>query len=107
MHVDHAPERQLIADPGGYEVTLSGSFLDALSRYHMHDAVHWMATDPLDQTPDEWRRDVTRYAWVCQANGRHMPTDKEGQEHYIAVLQNVTTFDECVEFQERFTPRIV
>lgn len=73
----------------------------------MHDAVHWMAMDPLDQTPDEWRRDVLQYSWVCQANGRHMPEDEEGRAHYIAVLTNVTTFEECVDFQEAFTPNFI
>lgn len=34
----------------------------------MHDEVHWMATDPYDMQVDEWRRDVTKYAWVCQVS---------------------------------------
>lgn len=55
----------------------------------MHDAVHWMATDPLDIDPDDWRRDITKYAWVCQANGRFYPKDAAGQqlymENYLAV----------------------
>ena len=37
-------------------------------RYHMHDEMHWMATDPYDMQVNEWRRDVTNYAWVCQVS---------------------------------------
>lgn len=65
----------------------------------MHDGVHWMATDPYDQTPGEWRRNVLKYAWVCQANGRHLPDHQEGKEKYVEALLNVTTFDECMEFK--------
>ncbi|CBJ32752.1 hypothetical protein Esi_0364_0009 [Ectocarpus siliculosus] len=67
--------------------------------YHMHDEMHWMATDPYDMQVDEWRRDVTRYAWVCQANGRHVPEDKPGEEQYIDGLLSVSDFSECVSFK--------
>ncbi|CAM9769234.1 unnamed protein product [Ectocarpus sp. 6 AP-2014] len=67
--------------------------------YHMHDEMHWMATDPYDMQVDEWRRDVTRYAWVCQANGRHVPEDKPGEEQYIDGFLSVSDFSECVSFK--------
>ncbi|CBJ32055.1 conserved unknown protein [Ectocarpus siliculosus] len=69
------------------------------SRYHMPDEMHWMATDPYDMQVDEWRRDVTRYAWVCQANGRHVPEDKPGEEQYIRGLLSISNFNECVGFK--------
>lgn len=72
----------------------------------MHDAVHWMATDPYDQTPSEWRQDLNRYSWACQANGRLMPKDQQGIEKYISALLNVTTFDECVKFRSASTDTV-
>eukprot|EP00752_Nemacystus_decipiens_P010095 g8996.t1 len=67
--------------------------------YHMHDKMHWMATDPYDIQVNAWRRDVTKYAWVCQANGRHVPEDTPGEEQYISGLLSVENFNECVNFK--------
>lgn len=68
-------------------------------RYYMHDAVHWMAIDPLDQIPGDWRRDISKYSWVCQANGRLMPTDEKGRFEYMETLTSVSSFDDCADFQ--------
>ncbi|CAM9631899.1 unnamed protein product, partial [Ectocarpus fasciculatus] len=54
------------------------NFMGAYLWYHMHDAVYWLAADPYDTRPDDWRPDIIQYAWVCQANGRHVPSDAEG-----------------------------
>lgn len=68
----------------------------------MHDAVEWMAADPLDIREDEWRRDLIKYAWVCQANGAHFPTDKTGQDQYLADLLAVETVQSCSDFTARW-----
>lgn len=53
----------------------------------MHDEMHWMATDPYDMQVDEWRRDVTRYAWACQVSTLLLYYLFEGRVLY---LQNHT-----------------
>lgn len=61
----------------------------------MHEAVEWMAVDPLDIRVDEWRQDLLKYAWACRANDRHIPEDKVGQDQYFAELLAVKTISNC------------
>lgn len=64
----------------------------------MHHAVEWMALDPLDVQEDEWRQNLNKYAWVCQANGRHFPDDEAGQAQYLADLLSVKSTSNCDDF---------
>lgn len=61
----------------------------------MHDAVYWLAADPLDLQPDQWRPNLTKYAWVCQANARTFPEDEEEKSKYKVDLLSVRSSDEC------------
>lgn len=61
----------------------------------MHDAVYWLPADPWDTQPEQWRTDLTNYAWVCQANGRLAPDDAAGMEQYVADFRKVTNLKQC------------
>lgn len=61
----------------------------------MHDAVYWLPADPLDTQPGQWRPDLLKYAWVCQANGRHAPDDEAGFDQYVADFQMVRNQKQC------------
>ncbi|CAM9442866.1 unnamed protein product [Ectocarpus sp. 4 AP-2014] len=71
------------------------NYIGAYLWYHMHDAVHWLAIDPYDTEPDDWRPDVSKFAWVCQANGRRAPQDPAGMEQYVADYRMVRSIDQC------------
>ncbi|CAM9766040.1 unnamed protein product [Scytosiphon promiscuus] len=71
------------------------NFMGAFLWYHMHDAVYWLPADPFDTQPDEWRPDLLKYAWVCQANGRHTPDDAAGLEQYLADYRLVSNVKQC------------
>lgn len=64
-------------------------------RYHMHHAVYWLAADPYDMEPEVWRPHITKYAWVCQANGRHAPEDSSGRKQYVADYREVDSIKHC------------
>lgn len=74
-------------------------------RFHMHDAVEWMAVDPLDIRADEWRQDLLKYAWVCRAHHRHIPEDKAGQAQYFAELLAVKTRSICDDLTAKWENR--
>lgn len=61
----------------------------------MHDAVYWLAADPYDTRPDDWRPDIIQYAWVCQANRHHVPSDAEGLDQYLGDYRMVKTLTQC------------
>lgn len=61
----------------------------------MHDAVYWLPSDPYDARLDDWRPDLLKYAWVCQANARHSPSDAAGRLQYEADYRMVTSFAQC------------
>ncbi|CAB1118503.1 unnamed protein product [Ectocarpus sp. CCAP 1310/34] len=71
------------------------NYMGAYLWYHMHDAVYWLAADPYDTRPDDWRPDIIQYAWVCQANGRHVPSDAEGLNQYLGDYRMVKTITQC------------
>lgn len=61
----------------------------------MHESVYWLAANPHDTQPNDWRPDLIKYAWVCQANGRHAPDDVEGLDQYVADFRMVTNNRQC------------
>lgn len=61
----------------------------------MPDAVYWMAADPYDLRPDQWRIDLIKYQWVCQANGRSLPEDAAGKAQFEADFLTVTNVEQC------------
>lgn len=61
----------------------------------MHDAVYWLAADPLDTQLGQWRPDLIKFAWVCQANGRDAPEDEAGMNQYVADFHMVRTQEQC------------
>eukprot|EP00903_Cladosiphon_okamuranus_P019502 g17934.t1 len=71
------------------------NFMGAYLWYHMHDAVYWLPADPWDTQPDQWRPDLSNYAWVCQANGRLAPHDEAGMKQYVADFHSVQNQRQC------------
>eukprot|EP00903_Cladosiphon_okamuranus_P015304 g14138.t1 len=72
------------------------NYMGAYLWYHMHDAVYWLAADPWDTQPGQWRPNLAMFAWVCQANGRHAPGDEAGINQYIADFRMVETQKQCL-----------
>lgn len=64
-------------------------------RYHMPDIVYWLAADPYDLRPGQWRVDLIKYQWVCQANARLLPEDDAGKEQFKADFLTVTNVEQC------------
>lgn len=73
------------------DFNLMGAFL----WYHMPQAVYWMAADPYDLRPDQFRIDLLKYQWVCQANGRSLPEDEEGKVQFRDDFLRVTNTPQC------------
>lgn len=69
--------------------------MNAAIRYHMHDAVYWLAADPLDTRADEWRPNLINYAWVCDTNQQFAPSDRAGLEQYHLDFGMVTSVHQC------------
>ena len=61
----------------------------------MHESVYWLAASPYDTQPGDWRTDLIKYAWVCQANGRHAPSDVEGLNQYTDDFRMVRSHKQC------------
>lgn len=81
---------------------LKYSDLPTFHRYHMHDAVYWLAADELDALSRQRRPDPSKYAWVCQASGRHAPVDEGGMAQYIADFHMVQTQKQCLLVRNRW-----
>ncbi|CAB1112818.1 unnamed protein product [Ectocarpus sp. CCAP 1310/34] len=71
------------------------NFIGAYLWYHMHDAVHWLAVDPRDARPGDWRPDLRKLERVCQVNRRCAPEDPALLEQYLADYRTIKSFDEC------------
>ncbi|CAM9111525.1 unnamed protein product [Hapterophycus canaliculatus] len=71
------------------------NYMGAFLWYHMRDAVYWLAADPYDAQLYDWRPDLIKYAWVCQASGRHTPHDAAGLAQYVADFRMVTSVNQC------------
>lgn len=85
---------------------LSGSnLMGAFLWYHMHDAVYWIAVDPFDLQPDQWRPDLANYAWVCEANARIFLKDEADKAQYLADLLSVRSPDDCLSFGQYWRRR--
>ena len=69
----------------------------------MHDAVYWLPSDPWDTQPDQWRPDLGKYAWVCQANGRLAPHDEAGMKQYVADFHMVQNQRQCQLVRKHWT----
>lgn len=65
------------------------------TRHHMHDAVYWLAADPFDTRPDEWRPNLINYAWVCNMNRHLAPSDRAGFDQFQADYRMVTSVSQC------------
>ena len=61
----------------------------------MREAMYWMPADPYDLRPDQFRVDLLRYNWVCQANGRFLPVDAAGKEQFKQDFLSVTNTHQC------------
>ncbi|CAM9820997.1 unnamed protein product [Ectocarpus fasciculatus] len=81
------------------------NFIGAYLWYHMNDAMHWLAIDPYDIQPDDWRPDVRKFAWVCQANGRRAPQDAAGMEQYVADYRMVKSINQCTLVKDHWERR--
>ena len=71
----------------------------------MPETVYWMAADPYDLRPDQWRIDLIKYQWVCQANGRSLPGDAAGKEQFKADFLGVTNVDQCSSVVQQWRKR--
>ena len=61
----------------------------------MPEAVYWMPADPYDMRPNQFRVDLLRYSWVCQANGRFLPGDAAGKKQFKDNFLSVTNTQQC------------
>lgn len=71
----------------------------------MQDAVYWLAADPWDTQPDQWRPDLRQYAWVCQAEGRFAPPDDAGMKQFIADYHMVQSQTQCEIVRDHWLDR--
>ncbi|CAN0197979.1 unnamed protein product, partial [Ectocarpus fasciculatus] len=92
---EHPNEMRQYSDEDNRRMFSDFNFFGAYLWYHMHDAVHWLPADPYDARLDDWRPNLLNYAWVCQANGRHVPSDATGYNQYVADHRMVTTLAQC------------
>eukprot|EP00903_Cladosiphon_okamuranus_P017929 g16497.t1 len=71
------------------------NFVGAFLWYHMRDAVHWIPADPWDIQPDQWRPNLSKFAWVCKADRRLTPKDELGIRQYIEDFSMVQNQRQC------------
>lgn len=71
----------------------------------MHDAVYWVAGDPLDTQPGDWRPDLIKFAWVCQADGRDAPKDAAGMKQLVADFRMVRNQKQCMLVRNHWKER--
>lgn len=80
--------------------------LASSARYEMHEAMHWLATNPRDIGPGDWDVDASKYAWTCQAYHVHMVGLEEDRdtlmEAYRSEFAGLDSLAACGAFQARW-----
>lgn len=77
----------------------------------MHDAVHWLATDPRDIRPEDWNVDAATFAWKCRAHHIHIVAQEadptELMEAYRSEFAGLDSLEGCGDFQVRWGTRYI
>lgn len=65
-------------------------------RYYLYNTIYWLPADPWDTQPEQWRPDLSKFAWVCRPKGRqYSPDDDAGMTQYVADFRMVQSARQC------------